>query len=174
MGSPSTYFSIKEPFLQSRKWIGLSLILVLLTLGLVLLSQAAAADSAGLSAQTGQSIAFTLAADQIPVNTLLQASGTLKLPDGLTATGAVWDWGDGSRSAGVVNKSGQVSGSHLYLNSGSFTVKLTLQDQAGSLYAADNQPLTVYDNSGWNYEVKEPYTALPGQSSKSDLEYDNK
>jgi len=44
---------------------------------------------------------------------------------------AVWDWGDGSSSAGIVteaNGSGGVTGSHVYVAAGPYTVTLTVTD----------------------------------------------
>jgi PKD repeat protein len=56
---------------------------------------------------------------------------------------AVIDWGDGATTAGTVSEStgsGTVSGSHSYSDDGSFTVSVTVTDDAGG---ADTDSLTI-------------------------------
>lgn len=61
---------------------------------------------------------------------------------------AVWDWGDGSSSSGVVsetNGSGSVSGSHAYASAGFYTIGLTLTDKDGAAASATFESVIVYD-----------------------------
>ena len=64
---------------------------------------------------------------------------------------AVWDWGDGSTSNGLVdetNGSGSVTGSHSYSTAGVYTVKLTVTDDDGDSGHSTYQYVVVYDPEG--------------------------
>jgi PKD repeat protein len=64
---------------------------------------------------------------------------------------ALWDWGDGTTSAGVVEEakgSGSVSGSHAYSVPGVYTVGLVVTDENGTSHEAIFQYVVVYDPAG--------------------------
>jgi hypothetical protein len=70
------------------------------------------------------------------------------IPDTHTA---VWDWGDGSTTAGTVteaNGSGSVSDSPLYASAGVYTVQLTVTDDDGDSGSATFQYVVVYNPDG--------------------------
>jgi hypothetical protein len=61
---------------------------------------------------------------------------------------AVWDWGDGSTSAGIVtevNGSGSVTGSHAYTAVGKYTITLTVTDDDGASDSSVFQYVVVFD-----------------------------
>jgi len=89
------------------------------------------------------------AADPAPVNTFVQVSASFTDPDPSDTHTAVWDWGDGTASDGIVDETaGTVSGSHIYTEAGVYTVMLTLCDAAGECDEALYQYLVVYDPAG--------------------------
>ncbi|MBI4188661.1 MAG: PKD domain-containing protein, partial [Chloroflexi bacterium] len=83
---------------------------------------------------------------EVPPNTPANASARFTDPGTLDTHTAVWDWGDGRTSAGVVsemNGSGTVTGNHTYTTLGSFTVKLTVTDKDGGVGQATFQFVNV-------------------------------
>ncbi len=65
---------------------------------------------------------------------------------------AVWNWGDGSTSAGTVseaNGSGSASGSHTYAAQGVYTVVLTVTDKDGGSAQASTQVIVYAANGGF-------------------------
>jgi len=93
--------------------------------------------------------AISGAADPAPVNSLIQVSASFSDPDPGDVHSAIWDWGDGTTSEGVVDEgSGTVSGSHIYSQAGVYTLNLTLCDAAGECDNADYQYVIVYDSAG--------------------------
>ena len=67
------------------------------------------------------------------------------------AHAAVWDWGDGSTSAGTVtesNGSGTVSGVHSYAAAGVYTLKLSVTDDDGGAGEVTFEYVVVYDPEG--------------------------
>jgi hypothetical protein len=87
---------------------------------------------------TAQSLAPTVGAITGPppptlVSTTVPVSAGFTNLDGNSQT-AVWNWGDGSTSAGTVNQTGTtgtVSGSHVYAAVGIYTITLTVTDSTG-------------------------------------------
>ncbi len=84
------------------------------------------------------------------VNTGITATAAFRDPSD-THT-AVFDWGDGITSAGVVDEqtgseiSGSVTGTHAYTRPGFYTVSLTLTDSRdATATATSTQPVIVYD-----------------------------
>lgn len=68
------------------------------------------------------------------VNALLSFSASFKDVDVRDTHKAVWSWGDGSKSTGVVSTvkgSGSVSGQHTWRAPGIYTVALTITDSSG-------------------------------------------
>lgn len=64
---------------------------------------------------------------------------------------ALWDWGDGSTSGGVVteaNGSGSVAGRHAYTKAGLYIVTLTVTDKDGGAGQAAFETVIVYNPNG--------------------------
>jgi len=62
---------------------------------------------------------------------------------------AVWDWNDGSTSAGTVLESAKtVSGTHVYQTAGVYRIRLTVTDKDGAAGTALSQPVVIYDPNG--------------------------
>lgn len=90
---------------------------------------------------------ITAPADPRQVNTTIYASADLSDRSESDFHLAMWDWGDGTTSDGVVYESGgtgTVEGSHVYDVAGVFTVTLTVIDQ--------NAP-DVYSTKAFHYTV---------------------
>lgn len=101
----------------------------------------------------------------LAVNQIVVSNSTIQVNNSITATGsftdqnvtnmhtAIWNWGDGNTSTGVVtesNGSGSVSGVHTYTAAGVYTVDLTVTDSGGKTGIASYQYVVVYDQSaGW-------------------------
>jgi hypothetical protein len=83
----------------------------------------------------------------IQVMSVVNASATFLDPGLLDTHTAVWDWGDGVSTAGIVNDGeGTVFGSHAYSTSGIFTINLTVTDDDGvSVSAHPYEYITVYN-----------------------------
>ncbi|MBN2098922.1 MAG: PKD domain-containing protein [Dehalococcoidia bacterium] len=78
--------------------------------------------------------AITAPIDPVPVNTAVDASASFTDPGILDTHSAVWEWGDGGTSVGLLDEtggSGSVTGSHTYTMAGKYTVKLTVTDKDG-------------------------------------------
>ncbi len=76
---------------------------------------------------------------------LLQASVTFTDPGVLDTHTAIWNWGDGTTSAGIVSEaggSGSVAGSHIYATGGTYTAKCTVTDEDGDT-GTSSKPVTV-------------------------------
>jgi N-acetylneuraminic acid mutarotase len=84
----------------------------------------------------------------VKVNTAITPSATFTDPGTLDTHTAVWNWGDGTTSAGTVtetNGSGSVTKSHTYTTPGVYTVTLTVADADGGTTDRTYQPVTVYN-----------------------------
>jgi PKD repeat protein len=112
----------------------------------------------------------------MPVTAPVAVSGTFTDMDAGDTHTAVWDWGDGSTSAGVVNETnGAVTGSHSYSEAGVNTVSLTVTDKGGdSDTASAAQYVVVYDpaagfvtGGGWITSPAGAYTADPSLTGKA-------
>lgn len=88
--------------------------------------------------------------DPVKVNTPILASATFS--DYLLDTHiALWDWGDGSTSPGIVDETdgcGTVGGSHSYGIPGVYTLTLTITDDDGNIGQAQFEYVVVYDPEG--------------------------
>ena len=85
------------------------------------------------------------------LNTPISASAVFTDSDLNETHTALWDWGDGSSSQGVVNEaggSGSVTGSHSYAVPGVYTLKLTLTDSSGLTSERLFNYVVVYDPAG--------------------------
>jgi hypothetical protein len=82
------------------------------------------------------------------VNTAINASATFTDPGILETHTAVWNWGDGASSLGVVtevNGSGSVTGSHTYTAPGVYTITLTVTDKDGGQGLAEYEFVVLYN-----------------------------
>ncbi|WP_440956237.1 PKD domain-containing protein [Methanosarcina sp. Mfa9] len=84
---------------------------------------------------------------------------------------AVWNWGDGTSSGGIVIESGvsgTVSGTHIYSSAGIYQINLTVtDDDLGSNYSVSNY-VVIYDpeggfvtGGGWINSPEEAYAPDP-------------
>jgi hypothetical protein len=95
--------------------------------------------------------AITAPLDPTAVGTVVSTTAAFTDPGILDTHTAVWDWGDGTTSAGVVGEtggSGQAGGSHTYTAAGIYTVTLTVTDKDGGVGTAAFRYLVVYDPDG--------------------------
>ena len=94
-----------------------------------------------------------ITAPSVPVliNTAMSASASFTEPGVLDTHTAVWNWGDGSTSAGAVTEvigSGSVAGSHVYHAVGLYKLTLTVTDKDGGTVQVFYQTIVVYDPNG--------------------------
>ncbi len=95
--------------------------------------------------------AIELTLELAPINIPLTATAVFTDPGVLDMHTAVWDWGDGTTSPGVVdevNGSGSVSGEHAYSEPGVYEIVLVVTDDDGGAGTAVSQFVVVYDPSG--------------------------
>jgi PKD repeat protein len=90
--------------------------------------------------------------DLNPINTVVLANASFTDAGNLDTHTALWDWGDGTTSAGTINESGgngTASASHTYSVPGVYTVKLKItDDDAGASNVAEYQFVVIYDPTG--------------------------
>jgi PKD repeat protein len=63
-----------------------------------------------------------------------------------TAESAIWEWGDGELSSGIVQKS-SVTGTHIYREPGVYTVKLNITNGCGDQFSFSYNYVVIYDSS---------------------------
>ncbi len=64
---------------------------------------------------------------------------------------AIWDWGDGTTSAGIleeVSGSDTITGHHRYTETGVYTVRLTITDDHGGSHESMFQSIVIYESEG--------------------------
>ena len=145
-----------------------------------------ATDSSGLSAEAVTTVAVLNVAptveaiaapiDPVTVNADIATSANFTdpgLPDTHTA---VWNWDDGSASAGAVheaNGSGSVGGNHAYASPGLYTVRVTVTDDDGGAGESVFRSMAVYDpgagfatGGGWIESPAGAYTPDPSLTGK--------
>jgi hypothetical protein len=85
----------------------------------------------------------------VAVNATVSVSAAFTDPGLRDTHTAVWDWNDGSTSAGTVLESAKtVSGTHVYQTAGVYRIRLTVTDKDGAAGTALSQPVVIYDPSG--------------------------
>lgn len=144
-------------------------------------------NSAGLRATASTTVtidnvaptvgAITAPIDPVQVKTAINTSASFTDPGLLDTHSAVWDWGDGSTSAGTVNEtngSGSVAGSHTYTTPGVYTITLTVVDRDGGQGSAVFEFVVVYDpnggfvtGGGWINSPPGAYPANPKLTGKA-------
>ena len=139
----------------------------------------------------------TVAQTSVTVENVPPTVGTLSLPPGPKLIGstiaasapfgdpgvvdthtALWSWGDGSTSSGIISESqgsGCVAGSHAYGKPGLYTVSLTVTDKDGGQGTASYQYLVFYDpkagflaSGGW---INSPVGAVIGSTAAGKAEF---
>jgi PKD repeat protein len=119
-----------------------------------------------------------------PVNTAIAVNATFNDPGALDTHTAVWDWNDGTTSAGTVLETGapkSVSGTHVYTVAGVYTVKLTVTDKDGGAGTALYQYVVIYDRDGgfvtgggWLNSPAGAYPADPGVLGRANFGFVSK
>ena len=92
--------------------------------------------------------AINVSEDLVVINNLITATASFSDPGILDNHTAMWNWGDGSTTAGVViesNGSGTVVGSHVYTSAGIYTVTLLITDNNGGMGSSAYQYLVAYN-----------------------------
>lgn len=110
---------------------------------------------------------ITVSTVLLPVGSTVLVGATFSDTDTGDTHSAVWDWGDGSNSTGVVTESngnGSIAGSHVYVIPGVYTVILTVADNDGASIQAIYEFIVVYDPNGGSVrgsgEIESPLGAL--------------
>ena len=114
----------------------------------------------------------------VPINTPIDASANFTDPGSLDIHTAIWDWGDGTNTTGIITQGvgfGSVADVHSYSIPGIYTIKLTVTDNDGSLSNESvYQYLVVYDpdggfisGAGWIDSPEGAYVADPSLSGKA-------
>jgi hypothetical protein len=125
--------------------------------------------------------AVTIPVDPVEVNQLIDFSGAFTDPSPVGGTfTAVWNWGDGSTSQGVVTPIAgslmfSVTASHDFSNAGVFEVELTVKRlDDGSSDTSDPAFMVVYDpeggfvtGGGWIDSPAGAYVADPSLAGKA-------
>jgi PKD repeat protein len=109
----------------------------------------------------------------LAVTTAVKTSAPFSDPGSADTHTAVWDWGDGTTSAGTIT-AGTVGGSRTYAVPGVYTVQLTVRDDDGGAGSATYQYVVVYDPSGgfvtgggWIDSPKGAYAANPDLTGRA-------
>jgi hypothetical protein len=85
--------------------------------------------------------------DPVQVGTEVNVNADFTDPDSMDTHTAVWDWGDGTTTDSMVANY-TVSGSHIYMPPGVYTIQLTVRDSVGGAGSAVYQFVVVYDPEG--------------------------
>ena len=122
--------------------------------------------------------------DPLAVNTPANVSVTFTDPGVLDTHTAVWDWGDGTTSAGAVSEasgSGTASGSHSYAAPGVYAVAVTVKDKDNGTAQGSFQYVVVFDpaggfvtGGGWITSPAGAYLADPTLTGKANFGFVSK
>jgi PKD repeat protein len=85
------------------------------------------------------------------VGTLITATARFTDVDVLDTHTALWTWGDGGTSSGVLNETagtGTVTGTHAYNAAGIYTIQVTVTDNHGASGTSTFTFIVVYDPDG--------------------------
>lgn len=126
---------------------------------------------------------ITAPTDPLSISTQpINVSGTFTDADDDDTHTAVWDWGDGSTSAGIVDQStNSVTGSHTYAEPGVYTVKLTVTDSFPGSGELIHEFVVIYDpdggfvtGGGWIYSEPGAYQPDPNLEGKANFGFVSK
>jgi PKD repeat protein len=121
--------------------------------------------------------------EPVALGTDFVMAGTFTDPDIVDAHTAIWDWGDGTKTAGTVDQTERtVAGSHVYETPGVYTVTLTVIDSFGESDTKTwSQYCVIYDPSdgfvtggGWIDSPAGAYLADPSLSGKANFGFVSK
>lgn len=122
--------------------------------------------------------------EPLPVGSLINANAEFSFTDFDDSHTAIWDWGDGSTSAGTVVESdgiGSVAGSHTYTTAGVFTVTLTVSDLCNFSDRTYYRYIVIYDpdagfvtGGGWIQSPAGAYSADSTLSGKANFGFISK
>jgi PKD repeat protein len=97
---------------------------------------------------------------------------------------AVWDWDDGTTSAGTVTESGgsgTVSNTHTYTQTGIYTIQLTVTDNHGASGSSVFEYVVIYDpdggfvtGGGWIMSPPGAYTPDPTLTGRANFGFVSK
>jgi PKD repeat protein len=115
----------------------------------------------------------------VALHTAVNTSASFTDPFTTTTHTALWDWGDGTTSAGGVtesNGSGTVAGSHTYAADGVYTVTLSVTNNGGGSAQSVFNYVVVYNPSagfttggGWFTSPAGAYAANPSLTGRADF-----
>ncbi len=115
--------------------------------------------------------------DPVQVGIVVDTGAGFTDPGVLDTHMALWEWGDGSTSAGAVNEtlgSGTAAGSHTYTAPGVYTIKVTVMDKDGGSGYSMFQYIVVYDpeggfvtGSGWINSPQGAYALDPSTTGRA-------
>jgi hypothetical protein len=94
---------------------------------------------------------ITAPVDPVKLGNLVSASVTFTDANAADTHTAVWHWGDGTSSVGVVTENagaGTVTGSKTFNAAGVYTVKVTVTDSSGLAAEAVYESVVIYDPNG--------------------------
>lgn len=127
---------------------------------------------------------ITAPMDPLAVNNTTTASATFTDPGLLDTHTALWDWGDGNTSPGIVEEtggSGTVTGTHTYTMTGVYTARLTVTDDDGDSDESAFRYIVVYDpeggfvtGGGWIQSPEGAYTLDPSLTGKANFGFVSK
>ena len=111
----------------------------------------------------------------IQIGQSINATVTFIDPDINDTYTALWDWGDGLTSPGIVSEGNQsITGNHTYTTAGVYTINVTVTDAAGESDSATFEYVVVYDptggfvtGGGWIESPLGAYTPNPDMTGKA-------
>lgn len=91
---------------------------------------------------------ITAPTSPLPVNSAVNTSATFTDPGVLDTHTAVWNWGDGTTSAGSVDELNHiVTGTHTYTVAGVYTLQLTVTDKDGGTGQNSFNYVVIFDST---------------------------
>lgn len=120
---------------------------------------------------------ITAPIDPVSIGTEITVNASFTDPGILDTHTAIWNWGDGTTSEGIVNEmngTGTVEDTHIYATPGVYTITLNVIDKDGGIGTSIYQYVVVYDpeggfvtGGGWINSPEGAYTADPSLTGKA-------